>query len=173
MNVVCVSGPPIVFGAERVQVDRAEARVLVADLREARADVLVGAGDVAERPRPTGRWYVAGGATWNSGTVGRRLPSSMPDTTLTLPAASVEVSVELSSRVVEAARDREVEVLVRRGGELELDAAAARLRHVEDDARGAGAGGHGRLQVADVHVEGRDVERAAAAHARATSMPTS
>ena len=37
-----------------------------------------------------------------------------------------------------------------------------RLRHVEDDARRARAGGDGRLQVVDVHVEPGHVERAVA-----------
>ena len=86
----------------------------------------------------------------------------MPDTTLTAPLASVEVSVDRSSESLKLAGDREVEVAVRRRLELDLEPLAAGLRHVEDDARRARAGGDGRLEVADVHVERGDVERAVA-----------
>src|SRR5258708_5367345 len=39
---------------------------------------------------------VAAAAAWNCGTVGRRAPDLMPATTDTLPAESVEVTVERS-----------------------------------------------------------------------------
>src|SRR4051794_17496910 len=46
------------------------------------------------------QWKVAAAAIWNSGTVGRRLPDLMPATTVVLPVASVEVTVERSLELV-------------------------------------------------------------------------
>ncbi len=43
--------------------------------------------------------------------------------------------------------------------QFRLDAVRLRLGHVEDEARRAGAGRHGRLQILNIHIEGGHVER--------------
>ena len=86
----------------------------------------------------------------------------MPDTTLTTPLGIGRRERRAQLGIVEAPGDREIEVAVRRRLELDFDALAARLRHVEDHARRARAGRDGRLQIADVHVEAGDAERAVA-----------
>src|SRR6185436_2898955 len=49
------------------------------------------------RPVPIWRWYVAEATIWISGTVGRRLPSSIPETMLTAPVLDVDVRLERRS----------------------------------------------------------------------------
>jgi hypothetical protein len=61
--------------------------------------VIVRGREKPDAPDRSGRRSVADAATCTSGTLGSRLPSSMPDTTLTVPAVSVDVSVDLSSEL--------------------------------------------------------------------------
>ena len=124
MNVLAVSGPADRVGAERQQVERAEIRV-VADLREARADVLVGAGHVGQRRRPDlpligGR---GGELELRARSAGAAPLDAGDDRDVAARVRRGERRAQLG--VVVDRREGEIEVAVRRGVELDLD---ARLR---------------------------------------------
>ncbi len=55
---------------------------------------------------------MAAAAAWNCGTLGIRRPASIPDTTLTLPSAAVEVTVERSSELLNPAESAKSKCLL-------------------------------------------------------------
>ena len=60
--------------------------------------------------------------------------------------------------------DGEIEGIGRRKVKFEFCASASSLRHIEDDTRRARTRGHRGLQVFDVRIERRDVERTPIVH---------
>ena len=102
VNVLAVSGPPIVFGANesRLTVPRSWSPICV----KREPDVLVGAGHVRHAIPPLHLPLVGGRrGDWNSGTVGRRLPLLDARDDADVAVRSVEVSVERSSELLKLA----------------------------------------------------------------------
>ena len=84
------------------------------------------------------------------------MPAMIP---VECPAAVVRLQGRLESGVGHAGREGDVEEGRRLRGDLEFQAGAPGVRHVEDDPRRARTGRHRCLQISDVHVEAGDVHR--------------
>src|SRR5687767_15958083 len=98
-NVDCVNGPPIVFGSAGGEGGPCSGTTPIPG---ARSSIWVYREPTCWKvpvrkpcaPARNGHRQVADAAPWTRGTLGSRLPSCIPEITLTFPNVSVEVNVD-------------------------------------------------------------------------------